>query len=926
MDTGLGAGLNAVTTLTAGAHAGAQEGAGGGRLVAADGRPLPLQETRLTVEARGGVARAVLQQRFVNPHAEPLRVTYLLPLPEEGAVAGFAFTLAGERVEGRVQGRAAARERFERALVEGHTAALLEEERGSLFTQAVGNVPPGAEVTCEVAVDQRLLWREAEGGWEWRFPTCVAPRYAGAPGRVPDARALSVPVADGPLPVRAHLSLLVGDALAGGARPESPSHALRVEAAGGQTRVSLAEEGGAALDRDVVVRWQVAALSVGVSLAVAGAGLPGHGGAGHALLTVVPPGPSGRLLPVARDLIVLLDTSGSMSGEPLAQAVRVAGALVDGLGEGDRLELVEFSDAPRRWKRGAVEATEASKRKAHAWLKGLRASGGTEMHAGILEALKPLSREAQRQVVLVTDGLIGFEREVVSAILAGLPSGARVHTVGVGSAVNRSLTRAAARAGRGLEVLLGVGEDPERAAAALLARTGAPQVVELQVEGPALLAQAPARAPDLYAGAPALLSLQVRAEGGALTVSGRTREGRFTRTLQVPATAAGEGPAALAALFARERVEDLEAELAAGAPKREVEARIEALGVGYQVSTRLTSWVAVSRGRTVDPSAPGRTVEMPHALPQGLSVAGLGLRPAAASGGLRAASLQAAAPAVSLAAAPPVGGRAPVLFHAETRAEEEASFASDDDALSVSDDDAPLFLDDDVPPALDEDAYAVPQFLQRPGASRPAGAPERPLAVPPPPAAAPFTPSKPRFDAFPPAPEGAGEEGRPPPEESAAAEPATTEEAPTGEAPTEEAASGGSGAPSRGGVPTGQAAKKGQAARTRAPSPSPSPSPRTPVRRGRGRLLRLDAGHLVATLTLDAAFTLEPGRAVRLRLRDGREVVAQVAAEQSTRAGPVAAGLTVRVVLRLESPPAPEEVASLVLADADGELLVTVEA
>src|SRR4051812_19875673 len=86
----------------------------GGRLVTADGRALPLREVHVSVEAGGGIARVSLTQRFGNPHAEPLEVRYLLPLPGDGAVSGFSFTLGDVRVVGEVAGRQEARERFER--------------------------------------------------------------------------------------------------------------------------------------------------------------------------------------------------------------------------------------------------------------------------------------------------------------------------------------------------------------------------------------------------------------------------------------------------------------------------------------------------------------------------------------------------------------------------------------------------------------------------------------------------------------------------------------------------------------------------------------------------------------------------------------------------------------------------------------------
>ena len=598
----------------------------GGYLVATDGRVLPLTRTELTADAKGGIARTVLVQVFRNVHPEPLQVTYQFPLPHGGAVSGFAFRLGGTRIVGEVDLVRKARERFEEAIVEGRTAALLEQQRTSVFVQEIGNVPPGAEVEAELTIDQRLDWRD-QGAWEWRFPTALAPRYQGAPGRVPDADRAAVAVADGPIAPRLSLALTVRDALAPGKRPESPSHSMSFTAAGGLLRATLAAEEGAPLDRDVVIRWPVAAPEVGLSLDLhrPAGGRLGDGRA-FGLLTIVPPAPETRPEPLPRDLIVLLDTSGSMSGEPLEQARRVVGTLVDSLGPRDRLELVAFSSSVQRWRRGAVEAGESNRKDARRWLSQLSASGGTEMREGIREALRGLRPDAQRQVVLVTDGLIGFEQEVVAEVLATLPPGSRLHTVGVGSAVNRSLTGPAARAGRGLEVVIGLGEDPERAASALRARTAAPLVTGLEIAGSALVAHAPARLPDLFAGAPALVFLELRPEGGTLVVRGSTAAGPFERRIAVRPPAPGEGPAALAALHAREAVEDLETRLAAGELEDEIDRAVEEIGTAFQISTRLTSWVAVSEEPTVDPTKPVRRDRMPQQLPHGMSAEGLGLR------------------------------------------------------------------------------------------------------------------------------------------------------------------------------------------------------------------------------------------------------------------------------------------------------------
>jgi Ca-activated chloride channel family protein len=611
----------------------------GARLVSTDGRALPLRGASLGVDASGGVARVVLEQRFENPHAEPLAVTYSLPLPADAAVSGFAFRVGGRRVVGEIDRRRKARERYEEALSQGRSAALLEQDRSSLFTQEIGNVPPGEALVVEVTLDQRLRWLD-EGAWEWRFPTAVAPRYLGEAGRVADASRVAQDVADRALPARLTLGCMIRDALPEKRRPESPSHAIDVARADRGLRVTLRDEGGVRLDRDVVVRWAAAAPKVGLALDT---GRPRadrpHAGAAYGLLTLVPPAVGSTFQPVARDLIVLLDTSGSMAGAPLDQARRVTAALIGTLGERDQIELIEFSSSAHRWNPGPVAATTLARARALAWLGGLSASGGTEMRSGILEALRALRPGSQRQIILITDGQIGFEAEVVEAICARLPASARLHTVGVGSAVNRSLTGPAARAGRGVEVVIGLGEDPERAAARLVARTSAPLLVELELSGSALVAHAPARLPDLFAGAPALIGVSLRPEGGELRVRGRTAGGTWEKRLTVAPTPAGSGNPAAVTLFGRESVEDHEMHLAARGDAREIDAAVEKLGVDFQIATRLTSWIAVSEDETVDPGDALRHERMPHEIPHGMSLQGLGLRPAQAASLTRTGSV-----------------------------------------------------------------------------------------------------------------------------------------------------------------------------------------------------------------------------------------------------------------------------------------------
>lgn len=584
----------------------------GAELVDTDGRTLPLRGSRLGVHAGGGYARATLRQTFFNPYAEPLRVTYKLPLPADGAVAGFAFELEGQRTLGVVKPRETARHDCERALLEGRTAALLEQERTSLFTQEIGNIPPGASVDVEVSIDQPLEFDR--GSWVLRYPTVVGPRYLGGPGRTPDADRVTVPVADSlEVDARVQLHLHIDDPLTG--PPISPSHRIQTH----RNTVRLQESGGVPLDRDLVIRWPVAQAEAGIELV---AGRPGesHPGSDHAygVLTVVPPRDVTGA--VARHLVLLIDVSGSMHGRPLDQAKRVLRDLVSTLGSDDRLEMVAFASQAVRWRSEPTRMNDAERSTADAWLAGLQSSGATEMRDGIREALRGVPAEGAHQLVVVTDGYIGFEREILEDVQDLLPTNGQVHTLGVGDAVNRSLTGPLARVGGGVEQVIGLAEAPDAAARKLLEVTASPQLVGARVFGDAVVDTAARRVADAYAGSPARVPVRLRPEGGYLTLVGQAPQGTFEKTIAVPALAAGEGDGRFAALYARERVEDLEASRHVG---REVDDEVERLGVDFQIATRRTSWVAVSDDPTVDPTEPTRSEVMPHALPSGISPGGV---------------------------------------------------------------------------------------------------------------------------------------------------------------------------------------------------------------------------------------------------------------------------------------------------------------
>ena len=302
-----------------------------------------------------------------------------------------------------------------------------------------------------------------------------------------------------------------------------------------------------------------------------------------------------------RDLIVLLDTSGSMGGGPLDKAKQVVALLIESLGDADRLELIEFSTNARRWQPEARLATASTRAGRDRVAAHAAAGGGTEMRARRARsaALAAARTRSARSCSSPTATSAASSRSC-ALLVEGLPTSCRLHVLGVGAAVNRSLATALARAGRGAEVLVGLDEDAERGVeAADRDRTRAPVLTNVEVAGSALLERAPEQLPDVFEGVAARRRAAAGGRGWRSSSSrGKLARGEYRHEVVVPRSAAGSGSAAIAALYGRERVADLEAR-AAYDQGEAIGAEIEDIGVAFQIATRMTSWVAVDDSRVV---------------------------------------------------------------------------------------------------------------------------------------------------------------------------------------------------------------------------------------------------------------------------------------------------------------------------------------
>ncbi|HEU4733437.1 MAG TPA: VIT domain-containing protein [Kofleriaceae bacterium] len=713
--------------------------AGFGALDTARG-PLPL--TAMDVEARvaGVVATIEVAQTFVNTTGTAIEATYIFPLPDRAAVHRFRMEVAGRVIDGVIEERGAAREQYDQAIAAGHRAAITEEERSGVFTLRVGNLMPGDAATVRLSLVGPLPVDDGEV--TFRFPLVVAPRYipgarlggdqAGL-GRaldtdlVPDASRISPPVLlpGCPNPVRLGLRVVLED---GAMRDVASSlHAVVVARRDAQV---VEVQPGERLDRDFILRWRIDGSELRSALVCAD---DAGGGAGTFALTFVPPS-TAAVGEKPRDVVFVIDRSGSMGGWKMVAARRAAARMIDTLTSRDRFSAIAFDDRADVVPASTlVDATDRNRFRAVEALARIEARGGTEIAQPLRLALGMLvggTADRERVIVLVTDGQVGNEDQVLRELAPTLRN-IKMFTLGIDQAVNAGFLRRLAAAGGGLCELVESEDRLDAVMAKVHRRIGTPIATELALRATGLELErgslAPAKLPDVYAGAPVVILGRYRGAvraGAAIEVEG-TSLGDPLR-ITVSASVTPQAGSWLAASWARAHLRDLEDQYAAKA-RDELEQQIVRVSKQFSVLSRFTAFLAVDRSQVVNKGGVLHQVVQPVEKPAGwdASFAG-GISPVAGRAmppAMNAPRMMSAMAPMSAPRPAPAGAvsSAPSSIVAEPP---ELSLLSDEmlsDEMEIASPGGPL----PPPPAQPGMAYggrARPsQYAQRPG-PRPAGA------------------------------------------------------------------------------------------------------------------------------------------------------------------------------------------------------------
>lgn len=688
---------------------------------------LPLVEMRVDTRIAGLAYTVTLEQTFQSAISEPMEATYIFPLPDRAGVTRFRMEVDGRIVEGDIKERGEARREYDQAIRAGHRAAITEEERSGVFTMRVGNLMPGERAKVTLVMTGPVLFDDGEA--TFRFPLVVAPRYI--PGRAlgenvgdgtamdtdqtPDASRISPPVLlpGFPNPVRLAIEVSVdGAGLPITDLRTSLFSTVEDGAHGGMRRLRI--QPGERLNRDFVLRFKIGAPAVKSALyLVPDADQQG----GTFLLTVVPPVNVAADRP--RDVIFVLDRSGSMEGWKMVAARRAVARMVDTLRSKDNFAVYAFDDSIEtpHGNTELVPATDRNRFRAVEMLAKLESRGGTEMLLPLSTAANTLAggyADRDRVIVLATDGQVGNEDHILRQLSLGLKN-VRVFTLGIDRAVNEGFLKRLAALGGGLSELVESEDRLDEVMDKIHRRIGTPLVSEVGLAANGLdVVQgsiAPSRVPDLFAGAPVIAGGRYRGSAnGRITVTGRDALGRPYSEEVAGVTLPDPS---ISTIWARAHVRDLEDRFVIGrGDKRALEKEIIETSVRFKVLSRFTAFIAVDRAEVVNAGGHNRPVMQPVEAPEGWDM----LAKDAKGGGMTRSG--AVGKVMASFGAP---GGAPRMASKKAKLEIQASATMEMEDLDDAD--------------LQEERTAMPQRMVAPSPMK------TPAAPPPPPAqAAPMSP------------------------------------------------------------------------------------------------------------------------------------------------------------------------------------------
>ncbi|MBN1657953.1 MAG: VWA domain-containing protein [Anaerolineae bacterium] len=545
---------------------------------------LTIKYHRVTVTIEDQVATTHVDQVFVNEARFEVEGTYVFPIPEEAAIGDFAMWVDGERLEGQVLERDEARRIYEDIVRRRQDPALLEYVGRNAFQASVYPIPPGGERRIELEYSEVL---EVDNGLvEYVYPLNTE-KFS--------ARPLEEVVVNVSLrsvePIKAIYS---------------PSHDVDVVRRGDHNADVGYEEYDVLPDRDFVLYYTVSPDDVGLNLLTY---KPDGRTDGFFLLLAAPRAEVDAQQVIAKDVILVLDVSGSMRGAKIEQAKEALSFVLDNLHDVDRFNIIAFSTGTQPYARTLVAADERGE--ALAFVDRLEANGSTDINRALLEALAMIDGDRPSILIFLTDGLptvgeVDVDR-IVDNVSDAAPENARIFPFGVGYDVNTTLLDTVAHNHRGASGYVRPEEAIDEKVSAFYAKVSTPLLADLELDlgrvGAAEIGAVdiyPYPLPDLFAGSQLVVVGRYR-QGGTTTVTLAGEVNGVRQAFEYGDVAFRDtgGEPFIARLWATRKIGYLLQQIRLHGEERELVDEIVDLSVRYGIVTPYTSFLVEETDRAL---------------------------------------------------------------------------------------------------------------------------------------------------------------------------------------------------------------------------------------------------------------------------------------------------------------------------------------
>lgn len=584
--------------------------------------PLPLRSTDVNAKVTGFISTVDVRQSYHNPYDAKIEAVYVFPLPQSSAVTDFVMIVGDRKIRGLVREKEEAKRIYSEAKSQGYRASLLTQERPNIFRQKVANIEPGKNIDIVLSFFNPLQYRDGE--YEFVFPTVVGPRFnppghkdgigavgRGKPGKSgqPTEVQYLKPGEKSGHEITMRLDIDAGVEIE---KVYSRSHAIKVERKSDSRSVVTLSPHDRVPNKDFVVRYKTAGKEVKTGMMVHRA----EDGNYFSLL-LQPPENIGDLPRMPREMVFVLDCSGSMSGKPIAMVKKAIRRCLRNLDADDTFQIIRFSSRASTLGPAPVPATRENVKKGLDYLDSLNSGGGTMMIEGIRAALDfPHDERRLRIVSFMTDGYIGNEAEILAAVKQKLGA-SRIFSFGVGNSVNRYILERMAKMGRGAAAFIGLNDSAAEKVDQFYDRVSRPALANIEIDWNGLRATDvyPKEIPDLFVERPIIVTGRFTGETSKIRVNGRAGGERKTYSVSTNTSKDAEHPG-IRSVWARWKIADL-SDRENYEPSDALRNEIMATSLSYGLLSKYTAFLAVD-GLERTKGDHGYSVNVPVPVPDGV--------------------------------------------------------------------------------------------------------------------------------------------------------------------------------------------------------------------------------------------------------------------------------------------------------------------